>query len=208
MATVADIMTAEVVTIRSAARVTQAITLMQQRGVTALIVEKINESDAYGIVTAGDIVGKVIAFGRDPSRLRVYEVMSKPCLVLNPHLGIEHAARLLSQNHFHSAPVIQGKLLGILSITDILQRSSKIEKPQVLVLANKIQQETETAHQICHEAGPGSLECAEAWSVVDALQAELARQSASSLDKTASETFWNDYPEAFQDREYDEWCSG
>ena len=142
MATVADIMTAEVVTIRSAARVTQAITLMQQRGVTALIVEKINNSDAYGIVTAGDIVGKVIAFGRDPSRLRVYEVMSKPCLVLNPHLGIEHAARLLSQNHFHSAPVVQGKLLGILSITDILQRSSKIEKPQVLVLANKIQQET------------------------------------------------------------------
>ncbi|MGB3293954.1 MAG: CBS domain-containing protein [Phormidesmis sp.] len=207
MATVADIMTAEVVTIRSAARVTEAIALMQQRAVTALIVEKINESDAYGIVTAGDIVGKVIAFGRDPSRLRVYEVMSKPCIVLNPNLGIEHAARLLSQNHFHSAPVIQGKLLGILSVTDILQRSSK-EKPQALVLADKIQQATETAHQICYEAGPGSVECAEAWSVVDALQAELARQSASSLDKTASETFWNDYPEAFEDREYDEWCSG
>ena len=207
MATVADIMTAEVVTIRSAARVTEAITLMQQRAVTALIVEKINESDAYGIVTAGDIVGKVIAFGRDPSRLRVYEVMSKPCIVLNPNLGIEHAARLLSQHHLHSAPVIQGKLLGILSITDILQRSSK-EKPQALVLADKIQQATETARQICYEAGPGTVECANAWSVVDALQAELARQSASSLDQTASETFWNDYPEAFQDKEYDEWCSG
>ena len=208
MATVADVMTAEVVTIRSAARVIEAITLMQQRAVTALIVEKIHESDAYGIVTAGDIVGKVIAFGRDPSRMRVYEVMSKPCIVLNPNLGIEHAARLLSQNHLHSAPVIQGKLLGILSVTDILQRSSKIEKPQTLVLADKIQQATETAHQICHEAGPGTVDCANAWSVVDALQAELARQTASSLDETASETFWNDYPEAFQDKEYDEWCSG
>ena len=208
MATVADIMTAEVVTIRSAARVTEAIALMQQRAVTALIVERIYESDAYGIVTAGDIVGKVIAFGRDPSRIRVYEVMSKPCIVLNPDLGIEHAARLLSQHHLHSAPVIQGKLLGILSITDILQRSSKIEKPQALVLTDKIQQATETAHQICYEAGPESVACAEAWSAVDALQAEMARQSASSLDKTASETFWNNYPEAFKDREYDEWCSG
>ncbi|MEM9945008.1 MAG: hypothetical protein AAF810_02980 [Cyanobacteria bacterium P01_D01_bin.36] len=43
---------------------------------------------------------------------------------------------------------------------------------------------------------------------MDALQAELARQSDESLHTTASETFWNDYPEAFTDREYDEWCSG
>ena len=208
MTNVADIMTTEVVTVRNAARVTEAIALMQQRAVTALIVEKIYESDAYGIVTAGDIVGKVIAFGRDPFQLRVYEIMTKPCIVLNPNLGVEHAARLLSQNHLHSAPVIQGKLLGILSITDILQRSRKIEKPQTLVLADKVQHATDAARQICQEAGPGSVECAEAWSAVDALQAELARQSASSLNKTASETFWNDYPEAFKDREYDEWCSG
>ncbi|NJM98135.1 MAG: CBS domain-containing protein [Phormidesmis sp. RL_2_1] len=208
MTKVADIMTANVVTIRSAAKVIEAITSMQQREINALIVNKIYESDAYGIITASDIVSKVIAFGRDPSQLRVYEVMTKPCIVLNPNLGIEHAARLLSQHHLHSAPVIQGDLLGILSITDILQRSHKIAKPQSLVLADKIHHATETARQICHEAGPDSVECAQAWSVVDALQTELARQSAESLEKIASETFWNDYPEAFKDREYEEWCSG
>lgn len=208
MTTVADVMTTEVVTIRSSARVAEAIALMQQRGIQALIVEKINESDAYGIVTAGDIVAKVVAFGQDPRSIRVFEVMTKPCIVLNPNLGIEHAARLLSQSRLHSAPVIQTQLLGLLSITDILASSNAEQKPQLLVLADKIQHASETAREICTEAGPGSVNCADAWSVVDALQAELARQTDESLNTTASEAFWNDYPEAFKDREYDDWCSG
>lgn len=208
MTTVAEVMTSEVVTIRSSARIAEAIALMQQQSIQALIVEKINDSDAYGILTAGDIVAKVIALGRDPKTIRVFEVMTKPCIVLNPSLGIEHAARLLSQSRLHSAPVIQTKLLGLLSITDILESINAKQTPQTLVLASKIQQASESARQICTEAGPGSIECAEAWSAVDALQAELARQSDESLHTTASEAFWNDYPEAFKDREYDEWCSG
>ena len=208
MTKVADIMTSEVVTVRSSAKISAAIALMQQRNIQALIVDKINDSDAYGIVTAGDIVAKVIAFGKDPSAVRVFEVMTKPCIVLNPNLAIEHAARLLSRSHLHSAPVIQRKLLGLLSVTDILARSNAAQKPQMLVLADKIQQASETARQICDEAGPGSVDCSEAWSVVDALQAELARQNDEPLSTTASEAFWNDYPEAFQDREYDAWCSG
>lgn len=181
---------------------------MQQREVQAVIVEQSHELDAYGIVTAGDIVGKVIAFGRDPKRVRVYEVMTKPCIVLNPDLGVEYAARLLTQAHLHSAPVIQAELLGILSITDILERSSAIEKPQELELAEKIQHLSETARHICQEHGPGSKACADAWSVVDALEAEFAHQRSESLEKTAFEIFQDEYPEAFKDREYDAWCSG
>ncbi|WP_439346597.1 CBS domain-containing protein [Vacuolonema iberomarrocanum] len=64
------------VTIRNSATVAEAAKLMQQREVQAVIVEQSHELDAYGIVTAGDIVGKVIAFGRDPKRVRVYEVMT------------------------------------------------------------------------------------------------------------------------------------
>ena len=208
MTKVADIMTSEVVTVRSSARIAEAIALMQQRDIQALIVDKINDSDAYGIVTAKDIVAKVIAFGKDPKAVRVFEVMTKPCIVLNPNLAIEHAARLLSREHLHSAPVIQGKLLGLLSVTDILVRRNAAQKPPVLVLADKIRQASETARQICNEVGPESVECSNAWSAVDALQAEFARQSDEPLNTTASEAFWNDYPEAFRDREYEAWCSG
>ena len=208
MMTVADIMTQDVVTIRNSASVAETAKLMLQREVQALIVEKSHELDAYGIITVGDIVGKVIAFGRDPKRMRVYEIMTKPCIVLNPDLGIEYAARLLTQANLHSAPVIQSELLGLLSITDILERSHAIERPQELELAEKIHHLSELAHRICQEHGPGSEACADAWSVVDALQAEFAHQHSEPLEQTAFESFCDEYPDAFKDREYDDWCSG
>ncbi len=208
MVTVADIMTSEVVTIRNSATVAEAAKLMQQRGVQALIVQPSDPADAYGIVALSDIVGKVIAFSRDPKQMRVYEIMTKPCIVLNPNLRVEYAARLLTQANLHSAPVIQSQLLGIVSISDILMRSNAIEKPRGLALADEIRAMTETARQICEDNGPGSTACAEAWAAVDVLQAELAHQYAEPLKQTASERFWDDYSEAFPDRQYDEWCSG
>lgn len=208
MMRVADIMTPEVVTIRNSATAAEAAKLMSQRGVHALIVERSHDLDAYGVITIADIVGKVIAFGKDARWVRVYELMTKPCIVLNPDLGVEYAARLLTQANLHSAPVIQSKLLGIVSITDILERSNAIEQPQELTLAEKIHELSETARHICQESGPASEACLNAWLTVDALQAEAARQRTESLEKTASERFYDEYPEAFKDREYDAWCSG
>lgn len=208
MMKVSDIMTQEVVTIRNSATVADAAKLMRQRDVQAVIVQRSYDLDAYGIVTVGDIVGQVIAFGRDPKQMRVYEIMTKPCIVLNPDLGVEYAARLMAQAHLHSAPVIQKELLGIVSMTDILERSDAIEKPQELELAEKIQQLSATARQICQKNGPGSEACANAWAAVDAIEAEIAHQKAEPLQKTLSEMFRDEYPEAFKDREYDAWCSG
>ncbi|MEM7773581.1 MAG: CBS domain-containing protein [Cyanobacteria bacterium P01_A01_bin.37] len=205
---VSDIMTREVVTIRNSATVTEAAKLMQQRNVQALIVQRSHDLDAYGIVTVGDVVGKVIAFGRDPKQMRVYEIMTKPCIILNPDLGVEYAARLLSQSHLHSAPVIQSELLGIVSITDILERSNAIEKPQELELVEKIRHLSVEARRICQEHGPGSSACGNAWLAVDALEAEIAHQRSETLEQTMSEMFRDEYPEAFKDREYDAWCSG
>lgn len=208
MMKVADIMTLDVKTIRNSASVAEAAKLMQAHSIQALVVEKSHNLDAYGIISVQDIVGKVIASGLDPKRIRVFEIMTKPCIVLNPDLGIEYAAQLLSQAQLHSAPVIQSELLGIVSVTDILERGNAIEYPMELELPQRIQTLTETARRICKEQGPTSVLCANAWSEVDALQAELAHQRATPLAETASEIFWEEYPEAFKDREYEAWCSG
>ena len=205
---VADIMTTNVITIRSSATVAQAAALMQKEGVQALVVQRTDDMDAYGIVAVGNIVGQVIAFGRDPKQIRVYEIMSKPCVVLNPSLRVEYAARLLTQANLHSAPVIQSELLGILSVSDILERSRAIEEPRELSLASEIETLSEIAESVCENNGPSSTACAQAWAKVDALQAELAHQRSVSLHQVASELFYEDYPEAFKDREYDVWCGG
>ncbi|MBE7385726.1 MAG: CBS domain-containing protein [Leptolyngbya sp. SIO1E4] len=205
---VADIMTPEVVTIRNSATVAEAVKLMRRHDIQALIVDRNHDEDAYGIVTVTDVVAKVIAFGQDVRRRRVYEIMNKPCIVLNPDLGTEYAARLLASAGIHSAPVVQQRLLGIISMTDILQQGDFIERPQTLKLTERLQHLEETARQICYQKGPGSQECYDAWAVVDALEAEIAHQNAESLEKTAFESYLDDYPEAFKDREYDAWCAG
>jgi CBS domain-containing protein len=118
-----DIMTTEVVTIPESAWVAEAYDLMRQQGVHTLIIEPKDEDDAYGIVTEADIAYKVIAYAKDPKALTVGDIATKPCIVVNPDLGVEYVARLFANTHIHRAPVIQEELLGIVSLTDILYRA-------------------------------------------------------------------------------------
>lgn len=125
-----DIMTTEVVTIRGSATVAEAVALMKQHKLRSLVVEPRTENDPYGMVTETDIVYQVAAYGKDPQQVRVYEIMNKPCIVVNPELGIEYIGRLFASTGIRRAPVIKGKLLGIISVTDILRKSDFLENPK------------------------------------------------------------------------------
>lgn len=203
-----DIMTKDVATIRSAATVAEAITLMQERGWRALIVDRRHEQDAYGIITETDIVYKVIAFGKDPKQVRVYEVMTKPCITVNPDLGVEYIARLFADHHLLRAPVIQGTLLGIISLADILAQHTLIEQPQSVVWEQKIQAAIQQARSLCAQAGATSPTCLMAWEAVEELQAEAAHQQSQKLLKTAFEEYCEEFPEAMQERMLENFCSG
>jgi CBS domain-containing protein len=130
MMTAAQIMTKNVITIRGFASVADAVALMKEKSLRALIVEPRHEADPYGMITETDIVYKVAAFGHDPKKMRVYEIMTKPCVVVNPELGVEYVARLFAQTKIRRAPVIKDGLLGIISISDILRKSDFVEKPK------------------------------------------------------------------------------
>ena len=66
---------------------------MKEKGLRALIVEPRHDADPYGMVTETDIIYKVAAYGHDPKQMRVYEIMTKPCVVVSPELGVEYVAR-------------------------------------------------------------------------------------------------------------------
>lgn len=203
-----DIMTKEVATIRSWATVAEAVKLMQKQGWRALIVERCHDQDAYGIITETDIVYKVIALGKDPNRVRVFEIMTKPCITVNPDLGVDYVARLFAEHHLVRAPVIQGQLLGIISLTDILSQHTFVEQPPTLVWEQTIQAAIDRAQSICAETGATSQACRSVWHEVEALQAEAAHQQAKTLPKTAFEEFCEEFPEAMQARMLDNLCSG
>ncbi|BAY09835.1 CP12 domain-containing protein [Calothrix sp. NIES-2098] len=199
-----DIMTKTVVSIRGSATVAEAVGLMKEKGLRALVVDRRYEHDAYGMVTETDIVYKVTAYGKDPKQVRVYEIMSKPCIVVNPELSVEYVARLFANTGIRRAPVIQGKLLGIISITDILTKSDFVEAPKALVLEERIQKAIADARSICTEQGAYSKACAAAWDEVEELQAEAAHQKAEGMEsaKHSFEEYCKDNPEAPECRQY------
>ncbi|MCG5061651.1 MAG: CBS domain-containing protein [Limnoraphis sp. WC205] len=198
-----DIMTTDVVTIRGSDTVAEAVKKMNSQGLRALIVQRRHDQDAYGIVTETDIIYKVAAFGKDPKQMRVYEIMTKPCIVVNPDLGVEYVARLFAQTHIHLAPVIQDTLLGVISISDILKKGDFVEKPKALLLEERIEEAIVEARATCAENGPTSKECAAAWDIVEELQAEAAHQKAERIEKTAFEVYCDENPDAFEARVYD-----
>jgi CBS domain-containing protein len=198
-----DIMTKDVVMIRGSATVADAVKLMKEKNLRALIIKRRTDEDAYGIVTETDIIYKVAAYGKDPKKVRVYEIMTKPCVMVDPDLGIEYVARLFANTGIRRAPVIRGTLLGIISVTDILQKSDFVEFPKESTIEQEIQKAIANAQTICSEKGVNSKECAVAWDIVEELQAESAHQRAIKLPKTAFEEYCEEYPEAQEARIYD-----
>ena len=199
-----DIMTREVVTIRGSATVAEAVALMKDRGLRALIVEPRYEGDPYGIVSETDIVYKVAAHGHDPKQMRVYEIMTKPCIVVNPELGVEYVARLFANTRIRRAPVIKDRLLGIISISDILNKSDFVEKPKKLFIEDRLEAARDEARAICAAKGATSPECAAAWDVVEELQAEAAHQRVAQKGKSSFTKYCEENPNAEECRIYED----
>ncbi len=198
-----DIMTRDVVTVRGSDTVAKAIELMRQKNLRALIVDRRSDSDAYGMVTETDIVYKVLAYGKNPKSIRVYEIMTKPCLIVNPDLAVEYVARLFAKFGIRRAPVIKGELLGIISVTDLLTKGTQRLETVAERLEREIKAAIAEARAICDREGASSRACAVAWETVEELQAEAAHQRAERLNKTAFDEYCEEFPEAAEARSYD-----
>ncbi|MBL1176262.1 CBS domain-containing protein [Pantanalinema sp. GBBB05] len=189
MAKASDIMTEDVATVRGSATVAEAVHLMKLKGLHSLIVDRRSDDDAYGIVTDTDIASKVVAYGKDPKQVRVYEVMTKPCVVVNPDLAVEYVARLFAQTGIDRAPVIQGDLVGIISVTDILLKADFLENPRVRVLETALQKAIAEARAVLAAQGVAAEATQAAWEAVNEIEAELAFCKGETPAKTAFEQY-------------------
>lgn len=199
-----EIMTSNVITIRGSATVAEAVKLMKEKGLRSLIVDRRNSDDPYGIVSETDIVYKVAAYGHDPQKMRVYEIMTKPCIVVPPDLGVEYVARLFATTRIRRAPVVGEELLGIVSVTDIMHKGDFVEKPKKLFLEERLEAAREEARAICSEKGSTSPECAAAWDVVEELQAESSHQRGRKQEKSSLQAYCEANPDADECRIYED----
>ncbi len=105
------------------ATVQRALDMMRRKNVGALVIDRREEGDEFGIIVLSDIASKVIAENRAPQRTNVYEVMSKPVLTVNADMDIKYAIRLLSRFDLSRALVTEGgQLVGLVSLREMVFR--------------------------------------------------------------------------------------
>jgi signal-transduction protein with cAMP-binding, CBS, and nucleotidyltransferase domain len=103
------------------ATVSQALEAMKAEKANMVIVKKRNEHDAFGIVLLSDIAKNVLAKDRAPSRVNVYEIMSKPVIPLDPDMDVRYAARLFDNFGLSNAPVVEaGQVIGVVSYKELV----------------------------------------------------------------------------------------
>ena len=118
------------------ASVSKAIEMMLDRNRYSLLVPRQNKNDAYGIVTKKDIISKTIAEGKDPDKVKVKDIMSKPLVILtNLSLDLRWVAKAMANSGVSTIAVFdKGDFYGYVTEACILEgvynalRRAKLEQ--------------------------------------------------------------------------------
>src|SRR5262245_35764784 len=107
------------ITAAKTATIFEAAALMKQHGKGALLV--VDGSHLIGILTARDIVFRVVAAGRDPRATRLADVMTPQPQTIHPNEPFLRALRIMHEGGFRHLPVVENNWpLGVVSARDAL----------------------------------------------------------------------------------------
>lgn len=116
-----DAMVKNIIFIDGMATAKEAVDLMREKNIEALIVEKRNQHDAYGIVVVQDFIKGVIIQERTSEEVNVFEIMTKPVVSVPGKMDVRYVARLLVRTGLRMAPVEEdGKYIGMISLSSII----------------------------------------------------------------------------------------
>ncbi|WP_250466713.1 MULTISPECIES: CBS domain-containing protein [unclassified Caballeronia] len=124
MATVAQVLSSKpdqtVITIAATASVYDAIRLMADRHIGAVIVTE-NE-EIVGIVTERDYARKVVLMDRSSKQTPVRDIMTSHVRYVRPDQTTDDCMALMTEKRMRHLPVIDdGKLTGMISIGDLVK---------------------------------------------------------------------------------------
>jgi predicted transcriptional regulator len=104
--TVAEVMRESFLMVDGMNTIHDVMLILRSSTARCLVVYKRHEADEYGMLLVSDIGRKVLATGRRPERINVYEVMAKPAITVPASMGIADCARLLTRGAISHAPVV------------------------------------------------------------------------------------------------------
>jgi CBS domain-containing protein len=118
--------------------VIEALRIMSEENIGALVV--MDNDEFQGIMTERDYSRKVILKGRHSSDTPAGEIMSSDFPHIRATDTVEFCMQLMSDNHIRYLPVIEsGKLMGIVSINDLVTETIRNQEETISQLQSYIQ---------------------------------------------------------------------
>jgi len=132
MLKVEDVMVESVITVDSDSSVMKAVKIMNEHEIGCLVVTR--RGRAVGIITERDLLNRIIAKSKNPSRTKVREIMTKPLVAGQPDMDLEDATKLMFERKIKKLPVVEhGRLLGLITLTDVARF-----QPQMIKILKKL----------------------------------------------------------------------
>ncbi|WP_316860489.1 DUF294 nucleotidyltransferase-like domain-containing protein [uncultured Cohaesibacter sp.] len=120
--TIGDLMTANPITVAPDLSVNKAAKVMEKKNISCLLVTE--QEKLTGILTSGDLTHRIIAAGRS-LETPVKDVMTPEPFTLGPDaLGFDALMAMMERTHTHLPVVENGKLVGILTNTNLVRRQA------------------------------------------------------------------------------------
>ena len=110
----------EIFSIAPEATVFEAIQMMDEKNVGALLVTR--DGELLGVISERDYTRKVFLRGKRSRETRVDEIMSRHLTLTAPNEPVQNCLRMMTERHIRHLPVVEnGKLLGVISIGDLVK---------------------------------------------------------------------------------------
>ncbi len=123
---VKEYMRKDVPTIDSDASALQASKLMVEKTAGHLIV--LHNAKPAGIITERDLVSKLLAREKDPSKTKTSQLMSTPLITVDPDASVEEAVRTMVRHKVRRLAVVRdGIIYGMFTARDLAKNFNDYE---------------------------------------------------------------------------------
>jgi signal-transduction protein with cAMP-binding, CBS, and nucleotidyltransferase domain len=117
-----EFMTTKIEFVDADRSVYDAVEKMVDRRIRSLLVRFSGKDLNHGIITARDIVFKVLAKGLNPKDIKVSEIASKPAVCIDKNANINEVASLMEKKKIARILVCEDEeIIGLIALLDLME---------------------------------------------------------------------------------------
>ena len=116
-----EFMTTKVEFVDAGGSVYDAVEKMVDRRIRSVAVRLKQKNNSYGVITARDVVYKVLSKGMDPRNTKASDIASKPIVCVEKDIAVLAAAEVMEKSKIARVFVREGEeIVGVVSLLDIM----------------------------------------------------------------------------------------